>query len=146
MPILKTIRVIKTDKDTKEIIRADFKFGIYEDPECTKLIKEVTSDQENGVVIFEDLRYGVYYIKELQAPKGYQLSNKTIKVEINDEGTFADEELLEDNEDICEFTFANKKVPKIQTGYELNRTLLIVSAIISNWSRNSCTKEEKTRK
>lgn len=131
MPILKTIRVIKTDKDTKEIIRADFKFGIYEDPECTKLIKEVTSDQENGVAIFEDLRYGTYYIKELQAPKGYQLSNKVVKVEINDKGTFADGELLEDNEDTCEFTFANKKAPKIQTGNELNYVLLISSVIIS---------------
>lgn len=63
-PILKTIRLIKIDEDTKELIKADFKFGIYEDPECTKLIKEVTSDKENATATFEDLRFGVYYIKE----------------------------------------------------------------------------------
>lgn len=69
MPILKTIKVVKTDSETKEIIKEDFKFGIYEDTECTRLIKEVTSDKENGTATFEDLRYGEYYIKELEAPK-----------------------------------------------------------------------------
>lgn len=69
MPILSNISVVKIDSDTKEIIKADFKFGIYEDQECTRLIKEVTSDKGNGTVTFEDLRYGEYYIKECEAPK-----------------------------------------------------------------------------
>ncbi len=133
MPILKTIKVVKTDIDTKEIIKEDFKFGIYEDLECTKLIKEITSDKENGTVTFEDLRYGVYYIKELEAPKGYQLSDKIIKIEINDKGTFANEELLEDNNDICEFSYYNKQIPKVQTGNEMNYILLI-SIVVSSLS------------
>ena len=70
MPILKTIKVIKADSETKETIKAKFKFGIYEDPECTKLIKEVKADKESGTVTFEDLRYGTYYIKETKAPFG----------------------------------------------------------------------------
>lgn len=131
MPILKDIRIIKIDKATKEVIKANFKFGIYEDAECTKLIKEVTSDKKNGSVTFEDLRYGVYYIKELQAPKNYQLSDKVIKIEINDKGTFANEELLEDNNSVCELTFENQRLPKIQTGNERNYILLISSVIIS---------------
>ena len=131
MPILKTIKLVKTDSETKEIIKADFKFGIYEDLECTRLIKEVTSDKENGTATFEDLRYGEYYIKELEAPNGYQLSDKIVKIEINDKGTFADEELLEDNESICEFTYYNKPIPKIQTGNETNYLFLIISIIIS---------------
>lgn len=53
-----------------------------------------------------------------------------IKIEISDKGTFADGELLDDNDSICEFAFCNKQI-KIQTGDELNRTLLIASAIIS---------------
>lgn len=124
MPILKTIKLLKTDIETKEIIKAYFKFGIYEDAECTRLIKEVISDKENGTVIFEDLRYGIYYIKEIEAPKGYHLSDKIVKVEINDKGTFADEELLEDKESICEFTYYNKPIPNIQTGNETNYILL----------------------
>lgn len=131
MPILKHIRLIKTDKDTNEPIKADFKFAIYEDEECTKLIKEVTSNKESGTITFEDLRYGVYYIKELQAPKGYQLSDKIIKIEINDKGTFADGELLQDNNSVCELTFYNQRLPKIQTGNEMNYILLISIVIIS---------------
>lgn len=69
MPILKTIRIVKADSETKEIIKSRFKFGIYEDYECTKLIKEVKSDKKFGTVTFENLRYGIYFIKELEAPK-----------------------------------------------------------------------------
>ena len=131
MPILKTIKVIKADSETKETIKANFKFGIYEDQECTKLIKEVKSDKDNGTVSFEDLRYGTYYIKETEAPKGYQLSDKIVKIEINDKGTFADGELLEDKDSICTFTYYNKLVPKVQTGNEMNYAILIGSIIIS---------------
>ncbi len=131
MPILKTIKVVKADSATEEIIKADFKFGIYEDAECTKLIKEVKSDKETGTVSFEDLRYGVFFIKETKAPKGYQLSNKVVRVEINDQGTFADGELLEDNDSICTFTYYNKLIPKIQTGNELSYILLVSSLVVS---------------
>lgn len=131
MPILKTIKVIKADSETKETIKANFKFGIYEDQECTKLIKEVKSDKDNGTVSFENLRYGTYYIKETEAPKGYQLSDKIVKIEINDKGTFADGELLEDKDSICTFTYYNKLVPKVQTGNEMNYAILIGSIIIS---------------
>lgn len=131
MPILKTIILIKTDSETKDIIKEDFRFGIYEDAECTKLIREVISDKENGTVTFENLRYGIYYIKELEAPKGYQLSNKIVKIEINDKGTFADDELLEDKDSICEFNYYNKPIPKIQTGNEVNYILLISIVAIS---------------
>ena len=41
-----------------------------------------------------------------------------------------DGELLEENDAVCEFEFDNKPI-KIQTGDELNRTLLIGSVIIS---------------
>lgn len=131
MPILKTVKVVKVDSETKEIIKADFKFGIYEDAECTKLIKEVTSDKENGTIAFKDLRYGVYFIKELEAPKDYQLSDKIVKIEINDKGTFANEELLENNNGICEFSYYNKQIPKVQTGNEMNYILLISIVVIS---------------
>ena len=131
MPILKTIKVLKADSDTKELIKEDFTFGIFEDPECTKLIKEVKSDKENATVTFEDMRYGVFYIKELKAPKNYQLSDKVVKIDINDKGTFADGELLEDNDSVCTFTYYDKQIPKVQTGNETNYLLLIGSIIIS---------------
>ena len=130
-PILKTIKLLKLDSDTKEVIKADFTFGIFEDEECTKLIKEVNSDKELGTVTFEDLRYNTYFIKELIQPENYQLSDRIVKIEINENGTFADGVLLEDNDSVCSFEFYNQLVPKVQTGNETNYTLLIVSAIIS---------------
>ena len=131
MPILKTIRVIKADSNTKETIKEDFTFGIFEDEQCTKLIREVESNKDDGTVTFEDLRFGEFFIKELKAPNGYQLSDKVIKIEINDKGTFADSEQLEDIDSVCSFTFYNEHIPEIQTGNEINYILLASCALIS---------------
>ena len=54
-----------------------------------------------------------------------------IKIEINDSGTFADGELLEDNDSVCTFTYFDKVIPKIQTGNETNYILLASSIVIS---------------
>lgn len=131
MPILKTLKIFKVDEDTGEIIKDKFTFGIYEDEACTKLIQMVDSDKKQGTVIFEGVRYGTVYLKELSAPKGYQLSDKIVKIEINDNGVFVDGELLEDDNSICTFTYYNKQIPKIQTGNEINYILLIASIVIS---------------
>jgi len=131
MPIFKTIKIIKTDSETKETIKANFKFGIYEDSQCTKLIKEVESEKESGTVAFEGLRYGTYYIKEIDAPNGYQLSDKIVKIVINDKGTFKDEELLEDDNSVCTVTYYNQLIPMIQTGNERNYPLLFSSLLVS---------------
>lgn len=131
MPILKTIRVLKIDSETKEIIKDKFIFGLYEDEDCTKLIKKVKSDKATGTVLFEDIRFGTVFLKELSAPKGYQLSDKVVKIEINHEGTFADGELLEDDNSICTLTYENKLIPKIQTGNEVDYVILFGSIIIS---------------
>ena len=129
MPILKNVKVIKVDSETKEIIKDKFTFAIYEDPECTKTIKEVKSNSEDGTALFEELRYGTYYIKEIKAPKDYELSNKIVKVEINDKGIFVDDTQVEENENTVEFTFENKKIEVPKTGVE-SKIKLFASAII----------------
>ena len=131
MPILKNIKVFKQDSITKEIIKADFTFGIYEDAECTKLIREEKANKNEGTVTFEDLRYGTYYIKELKAPKGYQLSDRIAKVEIDDNGVFVDGEKLEEKDSVYSFTYYNDLIPKVQTGNEINYLLLFSSMVIS---------------
>ena len=130
-PILKTIKVVKIDSETEEIIIDNFKFAIYEDQECNNLIKEVTSNKDEGVAEFTDLRYGVYFIKEIEAPKGYHLLDKTIKVEINDKGIFIDDEIMQEENSICSFKFYNEKIPEIQTGDEVNYNLIIGIIILS---------------
>ncbi len=129
MPILKNVKVVKVDSETKETIKDKFIFGIYEDPECTKLIKEVKSDKENGTALFEELRYGTYYIKEIKAPKDYELSSRVAKVEINDKGIFVDDEQVEEKDSTIEFTFENKKIEVPKTGDE-SKIKLFAGAII----------------
>ena len=116
MPILKNVKIIKVDAESKEVIKDKFTFAIYEDQECTKLIKEVKSDKEEGTAIFEELRFGTYFIKEIKAPKGYELSDRIVKVEINDKGVFIDDELTEESDNTVTFNFENKKIEVPQTG------------------------------
>lgn len=125
MPILQDIKLVKIDSNTKEVIKDKFIFGIYEDVECTKLIKKVKSDKENGTVLFEDLRYGTYYIKEIAAPKGYVLSDKVIKVEMNDKGTFIDNEKVESEDSTYTFEFENVPVDTPKTGDNSNLKLYV---------------------
>ena len=125
MPILQNVKLVKVDSNTKETIKDKFTFGIYEDAECTKLIKEVKSDKENGTVLFEDLRYGTYYIKEIAAPKGYVLSDKVIKVEMNDKGTFIDNEKVESEDSTYTFEFENVPVDTPKTGDNSNLKLYV---------------------
>ena len=132
MPILKSVRVEKLDKDTKEHIKSNkFVFGIYEDEECTKLIKEAGANEFEGTALFDELRYGTYYIKEIKAPLGYKLSDQVVKVEINDKGVFADGVSLEEKDGIYSFEYYNSLLPKIQTGNETNYLLLGSLAVIS---------------
>lgn len=116
MPILKDIRLTKIDSKTKEVILDKFTFGLYIDEECKELIQQVDSDKETGTILFDDLRYGTYYIKEITAPKGYEKSDKIVKVEINDKGVFVDGIEIKDNENIYNFEFENAPIETPNTG------------------------------
>ena len=117
MPILTNVKLVKIDKDTKEVIKSNFKFGLYEDEECTKLIKEFTSDKETGTILFEDMRYSTTY--------------KVLKLEINDKGVFLDGTELTEENDTYSFEFENTRIPKVQTGNETNYILLAIIIVIS---------------
>ena len=132
MPILKSVRVEKLDIDTKEHIKSNkFVFGIYEDENCTKLIKQAGANEYEGTALFDELRYGTYYIKEIQAPLGYKLSDQVVKIEINDKGVFADSVSLEEKDNVYSFEYYNSLIPKIQTGNETNYILLAGLVAIS---------------
>ncbi len=131
MPILKNVKIIKIDSETKEIIKDKFTFAIYKDAECTELIEEVQSDKKEGTVTFENLRYGTYYIKEIKAPTDYELSDKVVKVEINDEGVFVDDEQIEEKDNTIEFTFENKKIEVPKTGDDSNLKLFAGLGLLS---------------
>lgn len=56
-------------------------YGIYKDAECTQELKVLTCDAD-GVFPKVEVDYGTYYIKEIQAPKGFALSAKIKKVTV----------------------------------------------------------------
>ena len=128
MPILKDVRLTKIDSKTKEIIKDKFVFGLYKDAECNDLITQIESDKDNGTVTFNDLRYGTYYIKEIFAPKGYVLSDKIVKVDINDKGVFIDDIEIKENESIYNFEFENAPLETPNTGD--NSPIRLVAGII----------------
>ena len=131
MPILKNIKLNKIDSQTKEIIKEKFSFGIYEDEECNNLIKEVKSSKADGYVVFEDLRYGTYYIKETKSPSGYELSDKIVKLEINDNGVFVDGTLIEEKDSVYGFEFENTEIEVPNTGDSRYTKILIFIGGIS---------------
>ena len=65
------------------------------------------------------MRYGTYYVKEISAPKGYQKSDKVVKVEINDKGIFVDGKQIEkDNNEVYSFEFEDYIIETPKTGDE----------------------------
>lgn len=125
MPILTDITLIKVDSETKERIFEDFIFGIYSDENCTNLIEEYNSNNEDATIVFDELRYGTYYIKEISAPNGYQISDRIVKIEITDKGVFIDEELMgTDDKGNYTFEFENAKMETPNTGDNRNNLLL----------------------
>ena len=83
--ILTNIQINKIDSMTKKVIKSrDFKFGIYKDEAGKELIAEVTADTATGTATFKNITFGTYYIKELEAPKGYKLSSEVIKVVVDE--------------------------------------------------------------
>ena len=123
MPILHTLKLVKKDSKTEEIIKDKFAFGIYKDEACTELIEIVESDKTQGTITFKDLRYNTFFIKEENSPKGYVLSDKIIKVEINDKGVFIDGEQINGEDDIYTLDFYNAPVDTPKTGHDSNLML-----------------------
>jgi len=131
IPILKNIILVKLDSNTKEVIKSHFKFAIFEDLECTRLIEEVESNVEKGIVEFKDLRFGSYYVKEIKAPEGYYLSEEIIRIDINQKGVFINDKKLEEKNEEYILEYYNTLIPTIQTGIRVNYVLLLGLIAIS---------------
>ena len=120
--LIKTdVQVNKVDSQSlKAIISKKFKFGIFSDEACQNLIKVAYANIKDGTATFEDIPYGTYYVKELEAPLGYQLSNEVKKVVLN--------ENTKGVGDVYSFVYLNtlmpaKKTETVQTGDNQNATL-----------------------
>ena len=95
---------VKNDlmKSYVEIMKVDYyepghvlpltSFTMYEDEACTKEIVTIETG-EDGISHFDSLEFGsTVYIKETKAPKGYELSDEVVKVDINEAWINGDKE------------------------------------------------------
>lgn len=73
----------------------------------------------------------MYFIKETKALKGYELSDKVVKVEINDKGTFVDDTQIEEKDNTISLNFEDKHIPTPKTGDNSNIKLAIGIFILS---------------
>ena len=129
--ILRTIQLTKIDKDTKEIIKDNFTFGLYADKDCTQIIQQIDSNAKEGTVTFKDIKFGTYYVKEITAPKGYIKSDKVIKIEVNDKGVFVNKKEIQEDNSIYKFEFENILMDTPKTSDDRNTILYILAFIMS---------------
>ena len=96
--ILVSLRITKRDKDIHSVVLAGAEFGVYSDEACTNQIARGTTNNQ-GIVQFDNLKNKqTYYVKELKAPDGYELSTPNVqKVYIEP-----------DDDNIIEIEFENK--------------------------------------
>lgn len=120
--------VNKIDDKTLEHIKSkDFAFTRYADEECTIEIETVYANQETGTALFDNINYGITWIRESSAPTGYALSPEIVKVEVNDEGFFINDVLIEEVDDLLySITYQNTLLPVIQTNNNTNIPLMII--------------------
>ena len=71
---LGTLTFNKVNKDGTGLSGASF--ALYTDEDCTTQLETATSVGKTGTVTFDRLRAGTYYLKDIQAPEGYVLSNE----------------------------------------------------------------------
>ena len=124
LPMRMRIQLSKTDAETGKIAQGDAtlagaKYGIYSDSGCTKLVETLTLDANanatssdlplveyvNGNYVYHE----TYYIKETQAPTGYNIDTavhqvkqdagaQTVKVSVHDEARYTDTVIKNDIE------------------------------------------------
>ncbi|MDO4308068.1 MAG: SpaA isopeptide-forming pilin-related protein, partial [Eubacteriales bacterium] len=78
--------LVKHNTDDISEFLAGAKFGVYKNADCTDLVDEYTTGLDGIVEIGGSKFYAntIYYLKELQAPDGYQLSDEVLSFVIDD--------------------------------------------------------------
>lgn len=86
IPQKATITVTKTDAETNKTISAPAKYGVYAKEDiivngdvkykANQLVDTLTTNK-NGKAVSKELYLGTYYVKELEAPNGYNKNNNT---------------------------------------------------------------------
>lgn len=80
---LAKVEIIKVDSRHENARLSGAVFGIYSDPECTKLITEMPATDQNGSSVAEIVKtQDTVYVKEIKAPTGYRLNTSSYNVKL----------------------------------------------------------------
>lgn len=80
---LAKVEIIKVDSRYENARLSGAVFGIYSDPECTKLITEMPATDQNGSSVAEIVKtQDTVYVKEIKAPTGYRLNTSSYNVKL----------------------------------------------------------------
>ena len=126
------ILVNKVDSLSMEnIISKDFSFNLCTDAECENVVDTFYADQETGTALI-DIKFGTWFVKEASAPLGYSLSDEVVKVVLNSEGLYVNDELVETDEKLTySIVYQNYLLPVIQTAYDVDANLYIIVGSLS---------------
>ncbi len=80
------IEILKYDSETNDPL-AGATLGVYYDEDCTDPVIRngepyTAISDEDGMVIFYGLADGTYYVSEIAAPTGYEISDEVLEVEL----------------------------------------------------------------
>ena len=125
------------DKTLENIVSKDFSFKLCKDEKCNEVIGTYNANTENGTALIP-IKYGHWFIREESAPTGYSISSEIVRVTLNDEGLFVNDNLVETDEDLTySIKYQNTLLPAVkidkgvQTGYEANKTLYLIIGGVS---------------
>ena len=80
------LEIEKIDEEKNKLVGA--KFNLCSDSKCNDVIAVLKSG-DNGKVTYEVEMAGTYYIKEIEAPKGYELDSKIYSINVSDSNSSA---------------------------------------------------------
>jgi len=126
------ILVNKVDSLSMEnIISKDFSFNLCTDAECENVVDTFYADQATGTALI-DIKFGTWFVKEASAPLGYSLSEEVVKVVLNSEGLYVNDELVETDEELTySIVYQNYLLPVIQTAYDVDANSYIIVGSLS---------------
>ena len=124
---LGTLTFNKVNKDGTGLSGASF--ALYTDEDCTTQLETATSVGKTATVTFDRLRAGTYYLKEIQAPEGYVLSNEKWKVEVTKNNDTVTTTLKDSSGNIVTDNKILNETPKevIESSMEYDKTAKVVS-------------------
>lgn len=107
---LPDLEILKTDEQRQPVLDRPFVFGASEKEDGTGSVETKQADVRSGTVRFRLRLNQTLYIRELEAPEGYQLSDRCVKVHLAGDGAlYVNNRRQSAKDGLVRIEFANQK-------------------------------------